>query len=101
MQAIERYDAGERRPAVALLDAFVEGVAGGTGDRADWELAAGVNRMRPVLLAGGLDADNVGEAIRRVRPLGVDVSSGVETDGRKDPLKIAAFVAAARKAFAR
>jgi len=51
------------------------------------------------MLGGGLDADNTGVAIRTVKPLGVDVSSGVETEGSKDPAKIEAFVRAARFAF--
>lgn len=67
----------------------------GTGKTFDWSLAAGVRR--PFLLAGGLDPDNLGRAIGQVRPLGVDLSSGVETDGKKDFAKIQAAVAAARE----
>jgi phosphoribosylanthranilate isomerase len=86
-------------PRVRLLvDAHVPGSYGGAGVLADWDYAAHLARQagREILLAGGLTPDNVGAAIRRVRPWGVDVSSGVETDGVKDSVKIRAFVAAAR-----
>jgi len=76
-----------------LLDAWHPGSYGGTGCLGDWELAAQVAAKRPVVLAGGLTPDNVAEAIRRVRPYGVDVSSGVESaPGQKDPEKVAAFI---------
>jgi phosphoribosylanthranilate isomerase len=75
-----------------LLDAYQEGVAGGTGRIFDWDLIP-ANLLKPVILAGGLDAGNVAEAIRRVRPYGVDVSGGVEREkGIKDAAKIAAFM---------
>lgn len=67
----------------------------GTGREFDWELARMLER--PYMLAGGLSPETVGEAIRRLRPYGVDVSSGIETAGVKDPEKMAAFVAAVRK----
>lgn len=67
----------------------------GTGNVFDWSLLRQV--QRPYFLAGGLDGTNVTDAIRTVRPYGVDVSSGIETDGRKDPEKMAQFVAAVRK----
>lgn len=80
-----------------LLDAFVEGYGGG-GKIFDWTLIPS-DLGRPIVLSGGLDAANVGEAVRRVRPAAVDVSSGVEAaKGIKDPLKIEAFVAAVRAA---
>jgi len=80
-----------------LLDAFVEGYGGG-GEVFDWSLIPpGLSGF--LVLSGGLTAANVGEAIERVRPTAVDVSSGVETGkGIKDHSKIAAFVAAVRKA---
>ncbi|KAI5916209.1 phosphoribosylanthranilate isomerase [Thauera sp. 2A1] len=80
-----------------LLDAFVDGYGGG-GKTFDWSLIpAGFGR--PLILSGGLDADNVGEAVRRVRPWAVDVSSGVESaKGIKDAAKIAAFIAGVRHA---
>ncbi|HRZ94512.1 MAG TPA: phosphoribosylanthranilate isomerase [Candidatus Paceibacterota bacterium] len=88
----------EYRTAAWLLDAFVPGQEGGTGVRFDWDLAAAaVLRGRPVILAGGLSPDNVAEAIARVRPYAVDVSSGVERGpGRKDAARMRAFVEAAR-----
>ena len=61
-----------------LLDAHDPVKKGGTGSRIDWNLAAGIAATRPVLLAGGLEPENVREAISRVRPFGIDVSSGVE-----------------------
>jgi phosphoribosylanthranilate isomerase len=81
-----------------LVDAHVPGSYGGAGVVADWDRAAGLARRRSVLLAGGLTPANVAEAIQRVRPWGVDVSSGVEINGVKDHQKIRAFVAAARAA---
>lgn len=82
------------------LDAYVPGRYGGTGTRPDWALAAGLARTYPVILAGGLTPETVGPAVEVVRPAGVDVSSGVETDGRKDPAKVRAFVQRARAAAA-
>jgi phosphoribosylanthranilate isomerase len=80
-----------------LLDAFVEGFGGG-GHVFDWTLIP-PNLPSYLVLSGGLTADNVGDAVRRVRPVAVDVSSGVEmSKGIKDHSKIAAFVAAVRKA---
>lgn len=89
------------RPLTPLLDAHVPGRYGGTGARADWEQAATLARLWPLFLAGGLTPENVGPAIMKVRPLGVDVSSGVETDGVKDSDKIRAFVRAVRAADGR
>lgn len=75
-----------------LLDAYKPGVPGGTGETFDWSRIP-ANLSKPVILAGGLDADNVGEAVRTVRPFAVDVSGGVEqAKGIKDPDKIRAFV---------
>jgi phosphoribosylanthranilate isomerase len=78
------------------VDAHVPGTYGGAGVVADWERAEVLARTVPILLAGGLSSENVEAAIRQVRPWGVDVSSGVELDGRKDSARIRAFVAAAR-----
>jgi phosphoribosylanthranilate isomerase len=80
-----------------VLDAFVEGVPGGTGVAVDWDLAADAQVLGPVILAGGLNSGNVVEAIRRVRPYGVDVSSGVEVSpGVKDHEKLRAFISNAK-----
>ena len=97
---IGMYQSADVPPVAFLLDAFSTKGAGGTGEKVDWGLAAAVNARVPVVLAGGLDPENVAEAIRVVRPQGVDVSSGVEVDGRKSSERIQAFVSAARAAFA-
>lgn len=83
-----------------LLDAYVSGTQGGTGTRFDWSLVpAGMSL--PIVLSGGLDPDNVAEAIRRVCPAAVDVSSGVEAaKGIKDPQRISSFIAGVRNADA-
>jgi phosphoribosylanthranilate isomerase len=81
-----------------LLDAWSEGAHGGTGESFDWALIP-PDLPRPVVLAGGLTANNVGQAIRTVRPWAVDVSSGVEASkGIKDAAKIAAFMKEVRNA---
>ena len=82
-----------------LLDAHVEGIAGGTGQAFDWSLIP-ARLPLPVILSGGLSPANVTEAIRRVQPAAVDVSSGVEaTKGIKDTEKIAAFMQGVRNAI--
>jgi phosphoribosylanthranilate isomerase len=83
-----------------LLDAYVAGVHGGTGARFDWELAVQAQELGvPVILAGGLTPENAADAVRRVRPFALDVSSGVESaPGRKDPERIHRFLAAVRGA---
>jgi phosphoribosylanthranilate isomerase len=81
-----------------LLDAFVPGVPGGTGERFDWSLIP-ASLPKPIVLSGGLTPDNVAEAVQRVRPWAVDVSSGVEVSkGIKDAHKIARFIAKAKEA---
>ena len=78
--------------AALLLDTYRAGVAGGTGETFDWSRIPDELPL-PLVLAGGLDPDNVGEAVRRVRPYGVDVSGGVEAaKGIKDPARIQAFI---------
>jgi len=86
------------RRFVALLDSQVEGKYGGTGESFDWNLAQKVAERFPVIIAGGLDPNNVAKLIETVRPWGVDVSSGVETGGVKDPAKIRAFIKEVRQA---
>jgi phosphoribosylanthranilate isomerase len=83
-----------------LLDAFSPEARGGTGEKFNWALAIEAQKFgKPVFLAGGLTPENVADAVRTVRPFGVDVSSGVErTPGKKDHAKICAFIAAVRKA---
>jgi phosphoribosylanthranilate isomerase len=83
-----------------LLDSYVPGIAGGTGATFNWELAREARKFgKPVFLAGGLTPENVADAVRTASPFGVDVSSGVEqSPGKKDPLKMRAFVAAVRSA---
>ena len=79
------------------LDRLVAGLPGGTGQSFDWKIAAHLSGQgHQFLLAGGLTPDNVAAAINQVQPWGVDVSSGVETAGIKDPAKIQAFVDNAR-----
>lgn len=76
-----------------LLDTYVKGVLGGTGVAFDWQLAVKAKQYGQIILAGGLDPDNVASAVEQVRPYGVDVSSGVEASpGRKDPVKVRAFI---------
>ncbi len=75
-----------------LLDAYRPGVPGGTGEVFDWSRIP-ASLAKPVILAGGLTPDNVGEAVRRVRPFAVDVSGGIEAArGIKDPAKLRAFI---------
>jgi phosphoribosylanthranilate isomerase len=79
-----------------LLDSHIPGGRGGSGTSFDWSLSRPV--LKPVWLAGGLNADNVGPAIRTVRPFAVDVSSGVESaPGIKDASRITAFIGAVRE----
>ncbi|MDP9356577.1 MAG: phosphoribosylanthranilate isomerase [Chloroflexota bacterium] len=97
---IASYETSTSPPVVYLLDGFDPAAHGGSGVKADWHLAADLASRWPLMLAGGLTPDNVSAAIRAATPRAVDVSSGVELDGVKDPIRIAAFIAAARDAFA-
>ena len=93
LEAMVDWNAG-----LFLLDAFVDGY-GGAGAVAPWSIIAGHRTAAPFLLAGGLHPGNVAEAIAATAPAGVDVASGVESSpGRKDPHRVAAFIAAARAA---
>ncbi len=90
LQAVEPF-----RTDFHLLDTFHENLRGGTGETWDWELIRRRQSRVPLILSGGLTADNVGDAIRVVRPYAVDTASGTESaPGRKDPVKLAAFAAA-------
>lgn len=85
-----------------LLDAYSPRAAGGTGGTFDWELARVHDRSTPLVLSGGLSADNVGEAIEAVRPWAVDSASGTEASpGTKDPARLTAFFRAVSAADAR
>lgn len=84
------------RPFAFVIDRRVGTVGGGTGQLADWDVARQAALTHRVVLAGGLTPENVAEAIQRVQPFGVDVSSGVEVAGRKDPDRIRAFVERAK-----
>ena len=87
-------------PSGLLLDGFAQGQLGGTGQKAPWKLIADFRPGIPIILAGGLTPENVVEAIRTVRPYGVDVASGVETSpGQKDPDKVRRFIENARAAL--
>lgn len=92
-QIKSRHDLAKAKACTAdhiLLDS-----GAGTGNVFDWSVLRDVKR--PYFLAGGLSPDNVGDAVRLLHPYAVDVSSGIETDGRKDEEKAAAFIAAVRK----
>lgn len=85
------------KPAAVLIDSHVPGQMGGTGVTAPWHVLAGFDPGVPLILAGGLTPDNVAEAIRIVKPWGVDVASGVESSpGVKDPGKVSDFLSAVR-----
>lgn len=81
-----------------LLDAYTAGKRGGTGETFNWDLALEAKKLgRPIFLAGGLTPENVSDAVRKVSPYGVDVSSGVEAaPGKKDPDKLRKFIGAAK-----
>src|SRR5262249_7226806 len=104
MKAFRMRDAGplaalpEYPTEAFLLDAFVADKLGGTGEKFNWDLAIEAKKFgRPIFLAGGLTAANVAEAVRKVQPYAVDVSSGVEAaPGKKDHAKIRDFIQAAK-----
>jgi phosphoribosylanthranilate isomerase len=84
--------------ATILFDARYGGVTGGTGRTFPWDRVAAIARERPVVVAGGLTPQNVAGCVRSLRPFGVDVRNGIETDNRKDLEKMRAFVQAVREA---
>jgi len=83
-----------------LVDTFQEGEYGGTGRLADWGIASELARHEDILLAGGLTPHNVAQAVSAVAPWGVDVSSGIEREGVKDPSLISTFITNARQTIA-
>ena len=96
---IERgYQLLTKEELICLLDTQVADVYGGTGQVFNWQLAEQVSARFPVIIAGGLTTANVGQLVEKVQPWGVDISTGVETDGQKDPSKIRAFIEAVRRA---
>lgn len=101
-ELLAQLEDGERqldfRPPVYLLDTLVEGKYGGTGQAFAWQIARRAAVEFPVIIAGGLKSENVGRVVARLRPWGVDVSSGVESKGVKDIDKIKAFIQAVRSA---
>ncbi len=89
----------DNTPVTPLLDAYHADALGGTGRSFDWELALKAKAFGPFILSGGLNPDNVAEAVRRLSPYGVDVSSGVEAElCKKDPEKVRFFIQQARAA---
>jgi len=100
-QSLAEIAAYQGPMAVVHLDAYAPGALGGTGHTFNWDLAIEAKRLGlPVMLAGGLTPDNVADAVTKVRPYAVDVSSGVEGDtpGRKDLGKLRRFIEAVRRA---
>jgi phosphoribosylanthranilate isomerase len=89
------------RSPIYLLDTHVKDKYGGTGQSFSWDIARRVAENYPVIIAGGLNPENVGKVVAELKPWGVDVSSGVESGGVKDIKKIKAFMAAVRRARAR
>jgi phosphoribosylanthranilate isomerase len=91
------YHSVPPKQMICLLDSAVTGAYGGTGETFNWQIVKEVANKFSVMIAGGLSPANVGELLTLVRPWGVDVSSGVETDGKKDIGKINAFIATVRR----
>lgn len=97
--AIERT-ANQHPRAILLFDTAVDGQRGGTGVTFPWKIVAPIARARQIIVSGGLTAENVSGCVRTVRPFGVDVRSGIETDRRKDISKMRAFVQAVKESDA-
>lgn len=97
--AVDAWLNHARAPEIVMVDGAPAGAYGGSGHRADTRLVSEISVRYPIVLAGGLNPDNVAEAIRTLRPVGVDTASGTETDGVKDAEKMKTFVANARDAW--
>jgi phosphoribosylanthranilate isomerase len=90
------YSSLAKENLICLLDTHVKNARGGTGRKFDWQMAREVSAKFPVMIAGGLLPENVGLLVKEVHPWGLDVSSGVETGGRKDIRKIRDFIRLAK-----
>lgn len=91
------YSLGLKDKPICLLDTKANDIYGGTGKAFEWGLAKEVSAKYPLIIAGGLSPQNVGQLVRQVNPWGVDVSSGVESNGKKDIKKIKAFIGMVRQ----
>lgn len=92
------YQLRPKERLICHLDTQVRNAYGGTGQVFNWQLAKEVSARFPIMVAGGLTPANVGQLVSKVKPWGVDVSSGIETGGQKDATKIRAFIEAVRSA---
>jgi phosphoribosylanthranilate isomerase len=96
-QIIDGYQMLNSHTFICLIDSRVKDKYGGTGQKYNWQLVNDITGKFPVFIAGGLTPDNVGTLIEKVHPWGVDVSSGVESNGQKDEIKMRTFIEAVRK----
>ena len=99
LESLEPLNEYQNIVSAFLLDAYAPGMPGGTGQVFNWEIAIEAKKFGRIILAGGLTPENISEAIKRVRPYAIDVSSGVELEkGKKDHQKIRLFIKRARSA---
>jgi phosphoribosylanthranilate isomerase len=97
LEELNRWSRHMESDSIFLLDCDVAGSYGGSGQAFDWSVAQASSKKYPLIIAGGLSPENVSEAVRIVKPWGVDVSSGVESEGVKDTAKIKEFITAVRR----